>query len=299
MNWFFIALVAPMIWGITNHLDKYVVARYAANQKPAALVVFSSLTAGIVALLIFCLNTLQPIPVSQVLWVIFAGMLFVALYIPYMYALQLGEVSVVAPLFQMIFPLTYILGVVFLNETLSLHQILASILVIGGAVMLTLNFKKLVWNQKVFELMLLSCLFGAVNTIIFKKIGLESSFWTASFWEYVGAFIFGLIILSLPKYRRDFLNFVERGRHTLVALNFLSETINVLGRVAFNSAILLAPVALVYVVGSTQSLFVILYSFILYIISPKIERENFSLAVIVPKLTAVILMILGSIILFF
>lgn len=298
MQWFIYALAAPMIWAAINHIDKYVISRYAEKRKPETLVVFSCLTSGIAALLIFCFAPIVHATLYQALGGILAGILFIAGYIPYMYALQEDEVSIVAPLWQLVALISYIFGAALLHEVLSLHQIFAGFLIIAGAVLMTLNFEKFAWKGRVFKLMFLASLLIALNTVIFKIIGLESSFWTASLWEYIGAFVFGIILLSFPTYRLDFKNFVKEGGRVLVPLNIFAESMNVFARLFFNFAALLGPIALVYVVSGTQPLFIFIYGLILVTFFPKIQSENFSRSALLLKLTAILIMILGSALLF-
>ena len=297
-TWFLYALSAPMIWAVINHIDKYVISRYAENKRPEALVIFSALAAGMAAVLIFSFTHIQNISISQALWAMLAGVLFIAGYIPYMYALQQDEVSITAPLWQMIAPFSYILGAVFLHEYLSDRQILAGLLIIGGAVLMTMNFEKLAWKGKVFKLMALASLLLSLNTLIFKIVGLESSFWTASFWEYLGAFAFGLLMLCIPIYRKDFKSFVREGGKKIVSLNILAESLNVVARLLFNFAVLLGPIALVYTINGTQPFFIFLYGLILLAFFPKIEAENFSRKSLILKSAAIAIMITGSALLF-
>ncbi len=298
MNWFLFALAAPMIWAVVNHIDKYVVARYSENKKPEALVIFSSLTAGLACILIIIFAPIQKISIFQIATSIIAGMIFIASYIPYMYALKEDEVSVVAPLWQMIVPISYFFGAILLQEHLSLKQILAGVLIIIGAVLMTIDFSKFTWKGRIFKLMFFSSFLIASNTVIFKVIGLESSFWTVSFWEYLGAFIFGVIILCFPVYRNDFKSFLKEGGRKIVSLNIFAESMNIVGRLFFNFAALISPIALVYILNGTQPLFIFLYGFILFLFFPKVEAGNFSKKHFLMKFSAIVVMILGSTLLF-
>ncbi len=84
MNWFFIALAAPLLQAFTNISDQYLVGRYASNTRSAgALVLFSSLIGIVVTLVlglfisnIFMISFLDKIllittGIITVLWVIF------------------------------------------------------------------------------------------------------------------------------------------------------------------------------------------------------------------------------------
>jgi uncharacterized membrane protein len=299
--WFIYAIVAPMIWAVINHIDKFVISRYAENKKPEALLIFSSFVAGFATLLIFCFAPIVKVETYQALAGILAGIIFIVGYIPYMYALQGDEVSIVASLWQLVAVFSYIFGVVFLNETLALHQLLGGLLIIAGAVLMTLNFKNISWNKwntKTLELMVYASFLIALNTVIFKLIGLESSFWTASLWEYLGAFLFGIFLLLIPSYRDDFKSFVREGGKKIVSLNVIAESMNVVARLFFNFAALLGPIALVYIANGTQPFFIFLYGLILFFFFPKIEAENFSRQAVLIKISAIIVMILGSVMLF-
>jgi transporter family protein len=298
MNWFFIALSAPVLWAFINHIDKFIVSKYASDKNPGSLVIFTSMTAGLASFFIFFLAPLQNVSLLQAFGGIVAGFLFIAGYIPYMYALQEDEVSITAPLFQMISPFAYVLGAVFLGEFLSGKQILAGLLVITGAVVMTLNFDNLVWKGRLFKLMAFASLLLALNTVVFKVVGLGSSFWTASFWEYLGAFIFGIILFCIPSYNKDFRFFLKNNGIKILSLSFFAESLNAVARTLSNFAALLVPIALVYIVNGTQPLFIFIYGIFLFLFFPKIEAENFSRKHLLIKLSAIFIMIFGSVLLF-
>jgi hypothetical protein len=146
--------------------------------------------------------------------------------------------------------------------------------------------------------MLFASFLIALNTIVFKFIGLESSFWTISFWEYLGAFVFGLGLLVITPVRTDFLTFVREGGRTIVSLSTLSEAINVVARLLFNYAALIAPIALVYAVNGAQPFFIFLYALIIFAFFPKIKAEDFSRRSFILKIVATIILIAGSTLLF-
>jgi transporter family protein len=234
----------------------------------------------------------------QAIWAMLAGGFLISGYIPYMYALSQDDVSITAPLFQMTAPISYILGALFLHESLSLKQILAGTLIIIGAVLMTLNFEKLVWKGNIFKLMFFSCLLITLNTLVFKIIGLESSFWAVSLWEYIGSFVFGILLFLIPSYRESFRNLLIEGGKKIFILNVFSEILNVLGRLFSKFATLIAPIALISVVNGTQPFFIFIFGLFLFKFFPKAQSENFSKKSILVKMSAVALMVAGSTILF-
>ena len=65
MNWFFIALIAPFLYAITNHIDKYLISKYIKEGKVGALIMFSALF-GIFALPIILV--INPMVLNISLW---------------------------------------------------------------------------------------------------------------------------------------------------------------------------------------------------------------------------------------
>lgn len=128
--------------------------------------------------------------------------------------LNKDEASVVVPLFQMIPIFSYVLSFVFLGEQLLIRQILASLLIIIGAIGISVELDKgsLKIKKSVLLLMAISSLMTALNGLIFKFVAIQESFWTTSFWEYIGFIILGLsIIFFVKKFRSQFfLGFKEK-----------------------------------------------------------------------------------------
>ncbi len=298
MHWFIIALAGPMLWAVTNHVDKFIISRYSSEKNPLSLVLFSSFTFGFAGILIFFFAPIEHVSVIQAVFATLAGMFIIAGYIPYMFALQEDEVSITAPLFQMIAPLSFIAGAVFLHETLSGKQIFASLLIVLGAVLLTLNIEKLAWKSRIFKLMLLSSTLITFSVVLFKAVGLESSFWTASFWMYLGGFLFGLFLFCIPKYNKEFRNFLTSGGKSIFSLNALSEGFNIAGNLFSRFASLLAPIALISAINSTQPFFIFIYGVILSFFFPKIQSEDVSKKSLLIKSCAITIMIVGSALLF-
>lgn len=102
-------------------------------------------------------------------------------------------------------------------------------------------------------------------------------FWTATFWTYAGQAAVGATILSIGRYRREFLAVLRANSASLLATNGLNEGINLAGGVAACYALLLAPLALVQAVTSTTALFVFLFGVALSVINPAFAQEDLSL----------------------
>lgn len=303
LNWFFIALAAPFLWALVNLADKYLVANYSGKEKSSgSLVLFSSLI-GIIASLIIGIFTrgVFAIPVLDKALLIFIGAFGICWIILYLFTLEIEDVSATIPWMLTIPVFGYILSYFFLGETLTPKQFIGAGVIFFGAIILSVDFSKIniLFKKRIALYMLLSCLIYAINGVIFKFVAEADSFWIASFWEYLGLGLGGIFIfLFFGRYRRDFISNIRTGGKFIFSVNFISEFTTIIGNLLTNYALLIAPVALVYMVGSFQPAVVLLLTFVSTKFWPKIVSENFSLKILVPKIMAIVFMLFGSAILF-
>ena len=301
MTWFWIALAAPAVWGAINYVDKYIVTNYFSGKGVGSLVIFTSLSGAIMAVLILLFNS-SSISLSAISAIIIAinGALLVASFIPYLHALEKEEASVISTLFQLTPVFGYFLGLMFLNEHLSLFQIIGSLLIIGGAVTISLNLsKKIQFKLKPFLFMALSSFMIAVNSLVFKLVALQENFWGTAFWEYVGGFAFGaFLFFGIKLYRQQFVATIKVSRNKVLGLNLVSEFMNITAKLLANFAALLAPLALVLAVNGFQPMIVFIYGLILTLFIPKWGKEKISRGILVQKFAAIIIIFVGTYFLF-
>ena len=301
MNWFLIALIGPVLWALVNHIDKYIISKYFSGRGVGSLVLFTSASGLIISIVILIFGFSQ-IFIGYVGAVVIGinGAILVAAFIPYLYALENEEASWASTLYQLIPVFGYVLGLIFLHEQLTLPQFFASLLVIVGAIAISLDFsQKIKLKAKPFWLMVLSSFMIAVNALIFKIVALEGNFWGTAFWEYIGGAIFGLLLFScLPLYRTQFIATIRRGKKAVLTINIVSELLNIGAKLAANFASLLAPLVLVWVVNGLQPLIVFIYGVILTVFLPALGKEDISRRTVVQKLSAMAVMLIGIYLLF-
>ena len=301
MNWFFIALIGPALWALVNHIDKYIISKYFTGKGVGSLVLFTSLSGLIISffILVFGFSHLS-IGVISTIVIGINGAILVAAFIPYLHALENEEASWASSIYQLIPVFGYVLALIFLHEYLSATQIFASLLVIIGAVAISLDFsQKIKFKAKPFLLMVLSSFMIAVNALIFKIIALDQNFWGTAFWEYIGGAVFGLLLFSLiPLYRSQFIATIQKAKTAVLTVNLVSEFLNIAAKLAANFASLLAPLALVWVVNGFQPLIVFIYGIILTLFLPMFGKEDISRKTVIKKLSAMAVMLAGIYLLF-
>ncbi len=304
MSWFFIALGAPFLWALVNISDQYLVKKYSIGEKGSGgLVLFSSLIGIFVAIFIgiFTMGIFE-IPIMDKFLLILTGGLVILWVIIYLYTIEIEDISFIAPWFSVVPIFGYILGYVFLGETLNNQQLIGSGIVLLGVFLISIDFSleekyKFKWKPALY--MIITSFIIAVIGIIFKYVTIVDRFWISSFWEYFGLGVFGILIyFFIPKYRREFLNMNRLGGIKIFILNIFSEFLTIIGSLLTNYAVLLAPVALVYLVGSFQPAIVLLFVILGTKFFPKIITEKIHHQIMIPKIIAILIILIGSFILF-
>lgn len=303
LNWFFIALAAPFLWALVNLADKYLVTNYSGKEKSSgSLVLFSSLVGAAASFFIGLFTQgIFSIPLLDKLLLIFIGAFGICWIILYLFTLEIEDVSATIPWMLTIPVFGYVLSYFFLGETLTGKQLIGAGIIFFGAIILSVDFNKIniLFKKRIALYMILSCLIYAINGVIFKFVASSDSFWVASFWEYLGLGIGGIcIFLFVGRYRRDFISNIRTSGKFIFSVNVTSETATIIGNLLTNYALLIAPVALVYMVGSFQSAVVLILTFFSTKFWPKIVSEDFSRKIVIPKIIAIAFMLFGSAILF-
>lgn len=310
MHWYIYAIAGPFVWALVNQIDKYLVERFYSKQEknitiqnqPGSLVLFSSLFGGVVALLI---GILVPgvfnVPLKAIFLLILAGFCTVAWIMCYLYALQEDEVSTIAPLFLIQIAFAYILGVGIFNETLGMEKLFAIAGVFVGAVILSLNFKnkEIKFKKRILVLMVSASVLEVIASALFKYVAVGENFWLSQFWQYMGFAVSGIFIFfSIASFRKDFIQKIRSSGIPIFSLNIGSEALTVIGNLCVNTALLLAPVAIVFTFVSFQAVYVFLLSILMTKLRVSGLQEDMSKEIIIPKVIAIIIMTIASSFLF-
>ena len=303
-NWFFLALIAPILWSMVNHLDKYMLSKYLKDRGVGALLIFSSLASIVVLpfLAIFYRSKIFNISLIDFSILFIIGFLSATAFYFYLRAIDMEEASIVIPIFQFDPIFGYILSYFILKESLGINQIFASILILIGIILISVEIdidNKFKFKKKVLLLVATSSFMFALSGVLFKKLALIDSFWVSIFWQYVGLTVFGILILIFhKKFRQNFIEMVVAPKLKILSLNIISEILYIIGALANNFALLIAPVALVFVVNSYQPLFVFFAGVLLTMFLPQFVSEKISHKHFFHKLISIIIILIGSYLLY-
>jgi drug/metabolite transporter (DMT)-like permease len=297
MNWFLVAIIAPLIWSFLNHADKYLVSKFHSVSGVGGLVTFSSIfSVVLLPFVLFFRPDVLHVSLGDGILLIASGAVFTLAVLFSMFALEKDDASYIVPFWQLTPVFAYVLGFFFLGETLLQHQIMGGAIVILGAVILSFEFKEGIrFNTRPVVFMILSSLCLAISDVIFKGVSFEGDFWSSIFWNQIGMTLFGLVCFVLIRtYRTDFLQIVRSKNKKLLSINIVGEILLVTANVVNYFAMLLAPVSLVLLVNySFQPLFVFAEGVLLSVFLPHIATERLNKGHITQKILSIAIMGIG------
>jgi uncharacterized membrane protein len=298
MQWLLFAIIGPLSWAISTHIDKYLVDKYFHDSDTAVLIVFTAVVAVLALPAIgFFAPGVFTLPLSAMAVMTVSGALYMGAMLFYLRALQTEEASAVAPFFQLSVIFTLLLAYVFLGEELGPRQLSGIALIVAGTLTASANggTMRRRFNMKLPFLMAAATFIVALSNVLFKYFAIQDSFWGTTFWTFVGEGIFGAGILLIPGYYRQFFDLFRRKPGAVLGINAANELINLGGGLGVRFASLLAPVALVSAVSSTTTLFVFAIGLALTVFFPRLGREDLRAGNLLRKGAAAMLVTAGVI----
>jgi uncharacterized membrane protein len=296
VSWVVFAFSGPVLWAISVHLDKYLVERFFKESNVAVMLLFTAFVGVVLLPFIWLYEPSVTAPGARsIALIILAGLLYMGAMLLYLQALQTEEASVVAPYFQAGPLFGYGLAYIALGETLSAPQLLGGVMIVLGALIVSVRFENgaRMFKARLAALMLTCGFAGALSGLIFKIFALDVEFWTTTFWLYVGEAIFGCALLLVPTYRRQLWAMLRVNTAALLSINGSNELINLGGSLGNRYALMFAPLSIVQAIGSTTTLFVFAFGVVLSLIWPGVGRENLSAGELLKKGIAAVFVAFG------
>jgi uncharacterized membrane protein len=296
VSWVVYAFSGPVLWAVSVHFDKYLVERFFKHSHVAVMLLFTAFVGVVVMPFIWMFQpSVTSAGARNIALIVFSGILYMSALLLYLRALQTEEASVVAPYFQAGPLFGYALAYFVLGETLTGRQLAGGILILIGALIVSVRFDQ---GPRIFKArlaaLMLPCGFAiALSGLIFKIFAIEVEFWTTTFWMFAGEAMFGCALLLIPFYRREFTTVLRANTVALLSINGSNELINIGGGLGNRYALMFAPLSLVQAIGSTTTLFVFAFGVVLSLVWPKLGREDLSGRELLQKGMAALLVALG------
>jgi drug/metabolite transporter (DMT)-like permease len=299
-EWFFFALISPFLWAFTNVLDSAVRRNFIKNDYYMMWVsAFLRLPVILIIIAIYGLELPGFIPTIAM---IFGGLLWTSMFIPYLRALNYEETSRVALFMQTIAIFTLLLGYLILGESLDPKQLIAFILILLGGTLAGVKQMQSKWHfSKAFWLILVASFFWSASDIIFKYFEADyASFINAFNLFLIGSFLTSIISLAIPSIRKEIKKVKTKEVPTKAwVIQVTSLIFAISGSMTFAYALTLGKVALTSVIIQTQPLFVLLIASTLAYIIPEIPKEDFSKKALLFKALSFATITFGLVVLYY
>lgn len=303
MIWFFIALIGPFLYALTNHIDKILLEKYFKESGVGTLILFSSLLSALALPFLFLADpTVLNVESTNIFFLSIVGILNVLVLWCYLIALKNEEASITVVFYQLVPVFGCILGYFILDEVLTEMQLIAMAMVIFGTTIISFEIdseNRFKLRKKTILPMLAASFFWALESVIFKGVALEENLWRSLFWEHLILMLVGIVIFIFARsYRENFLLALKNNSKKILLLNITNEVVYMLGNIATAFAYLLAPVGLVLLTESFQPIFVLAIGIFLTIFFPRITVEKIHAKHLWPKIIAILVTGLGTYLLF-
>jgi len=96
----FFSLLAPFLWAVTNHLDKVFIDKYIKGRNIVVTIPFMCMISIFSIPILYFINTsVFELKITEILLVIFGGILYPLAVLPYMLALKKTDPSIIVPMF--------------------------------------------------------------------------------------------------------------------------------------------------------------------------------------------------------
>lgn len=293
MVWFIFAIFSALGFAFSNILEKFILDKKVKN--PLTLFISGAFLQPLIVIFILPFILGDYISLTSILFSCLAGFLVVLSWVFIYLGLVRDEASRVIAIFH-VFPIfVVILSVLFLKESISLFKIVAILVAVLGAILISLKRDKLSSGlklRKIFWIALAAAAAEAFLEIIDAHVLTQISTWQLIFIGHLAEFFIAFICFCLFKPLRQgtrevFSNFSSFKWVTILHLVYFLST------VLFLFAVLNGVVSSVSAVTTVQPLFVFILALILSRYFPGFLEEKLDKKTVILKIISIVLIIVG------
>lgn len=290
---FLIAIVAQIFNGTVSVFDKFLLEK---TLKPTVFAFWISIT-SLIALVALPFDFSLPAPH---MWFInlAAGATF-SLAVLFMYAaLHREEVTRVMPVIGSLIPVfTLIIAYFTLGDRLEPIQVVAIGILCLGIIFLTYRHSQKPVNYLIMTSAVLAAFAFALSSVLMKEIFNVQSFISGLAWSRLGGLIVVPLVLMDRESRNEIFRKREMPKHGNTIIFFLGRTFSGAGFLLVNFAYVLLTPAIVNALQGVQYAYLFLANLILGKFWPKLFNEKYTRRTLALKISGVLIIILGSVIL--
>ena len=298
---FAFAVLAAVFWAITNHIDKYMISKAVKNADHRALVVVSSLVAGLVMAIIYAFICGFNFTLDwQSILILFGNSALYALTLVFWFkAISRDDPTIVVIMFQLIPVFSLIISPLFLKEdAIRPLQLVGGAITTLAAISVTYeSSKKKFSKKKLVTLGLMTCtsLGYALWFIIERYVNQNHDFNETTFWSNATLFLVGVLILIFIKsYRKSFKKMLKTNGAKIISINLINELFNSFGGIFSTLASTMASVAIVsFISQGVQPFAVMILGIIITKLFPKLGKETIHKKEVLKRTITIIICAIG------
>lgn len=288
--WIFYSLVASVLFVVVTVIDKSVLSNWMADARGSffAFSVIETIS-GIVALLILGVPVL---PWPTMLIALSTGAAFSISTLFYFRSIQVDEVSRVLPLYNLSPIFVAVFAALVLGERFPPIKYLGVVLIVVGAILLTLKHLRGFRFGKGMGWMLLSVVTVSVGVVASKYVLDSVDPWTLFAYGKLGTFFAGAPFAA-SGYRAFAAAYRRHGMRVPIFTG-LSEGLTSITTIFFLYAGSTGYITLVNALVGTQPFFLLLFTVILTKYWPKVINEEIDRRLLARKTAAIAVMLAGA-----
>lgn len=271
MSWFYLALLAPLLYAVVNLLDDNLLQFV---YKSPYIATFSAGIYGALPLLSLFFLDFRTIPTNLAIISVMAGFLTICYLFFYFKGLESDQPSIVSALFGMAPATIPFFAYFIVHERLSALQVVGFIIVLLASLGLAVtDFKKLKFS-KAFLYITIAVVFMDAISIMTKYVYQKVDFYPAYMYFSVGMAIggFTFLLLKLSDNKKQ-IKTIAKSIKKLLPIFIVAELTGLAAEFTLNLAISRGPVSLVKVIEGIQPMFVLIIALVLYPFAPRFFRE--------------------------
>jgi len=300
MNWLIVIITAYFLLAVVSLVDRYLLA---GRPDPAVYAFY----VGILSVLVVIVAPFVEFFIPELLFLVLsflAGSLLVAALFALYTGLEQFEASRIVtavggfiPLFSFFLVWAFPGGESVLSESI----LISFLLLVAGSVVIT-------WQKKAFfvkslKISVAAAFLFALSFFLTKKVYNSMPFWNGLIWIRIGGFLAALLFLTSKRVRNKIFQSRNRGFSKKTGSIFLvNQAMGGIAVLLQNWAIALAGIAFLPIIHALQGLeyfFLFVLALIFSTRFPRLLRENLTPKIIAQKITGILLIGAGLILISF
>ncbi|HRT18441.1 MAG TPA: DMT family transporter [Candidatus Paceibacterota bacterium] len=298
MLWILVITLAYLCFALSSLGDRIILS---GHSRPNSYTFFVGILSAAVILLIPFIGISVPQGILW-LWIILAA-LFNILGIYTMFsALNVFDVSKIIPTIGALQPIfVVIFSFLILGEdAMGSRQILAFVILLLGSVLISIE-KNYRVTRRSLKLSFFAALFFSLEMIFAKIVYLNLAFWDGFIWMKIFGLVFVMSFLFNKTFRSDIFNVDQKLDKKNSIIFFLGQGFGGLANILQGWAISLVPLAYLGIMNAMKGLqyvFLFIFALIISAVFPKLLNEKTSKTIIIQRIIAIILIVIGLLVLF-